>query len=123
MGARQELAAALTLVLPATVVIVTDVRDLGELAPELSGVMQIIRTSIDNLGRKNQLQHFELWVVDPHTDPTLAEDSLDANLDDVLEAIDGLDWLLWDKVERGIHPGGKYEAYKITIQTKSHFTL
>lgn len=122
MGARQQLGVALDAALPDSIVIVTDVRDLGELAPEITGVVQIIRTNIDNLGEKNQLQHMELWVVDPHIDPSLAEDSLDDNLDAVIEALARLDWLLWTTAERGLHPGGKYEAYKITIQTKSYIT-
>lgn len=122
MGARQQLGDALIAALPATAKIVIDYRDLAEISPEITGVVQIVRTRIENLGEQNQLQTFELWVVDPHVDPTLAEDSLEANLDAVVEALAGLDWLLWQTAERTLHPSGKYEAYKIAVLTKSHIT-
>ena len=122
MSVRTDLGDALSSVLPNTFRIITDYRDIGELPPEITGAVQLIRSTVQNLGIGRQKQTFELWVIDPHLTPELAEDSLDDNLDLVIEALEGNDWLVWTEASRTLHPGGKYEAYKMTIQHETFIT-
>lgn len=122
MSTRTQIGDAIREAMPDTASVLVDVRDLGEIDPAVTAVVQIIRERVENINTVNLIERFELWVVDPHTDPTLLEDYLDDSLDAVLEAINGLDWLLWTQAERAMHPSGNYHAYKITVHTQSYIT-
>jgi hypothetical protein len=114
VGARAQLAVALTAALPRSVHIVDN-----PAADQTSDavVVQLVRTSVrrhEKAPRGQWLAAFDIWVVVPHLDTADGgEDVLDDALDDVLEVIDANDWLLWEQAERTNYSDGR-AAYRIT---------
>lgn len=119
MGARADLAAALTEALPDTMQIVDDVRDLGVIDPEYTTVLQLLRLRLEPASTIGAYwTDFALWVVSPEEDPQLVDDDLDDRLDQVIEALQPLTYLGWTAAERDMHPSG-FHAYRITIRTRT----
>lgn len=125
MGARQDLADKLTDLLPATVKIIADTRELGELEGDLTGACQLVRQRLASAGRVGAwLQTFDLWVILPRTsadNPQELDDALDELVDSVAESLAGHDWLLWTEAEHENHPSG-YPAYRIPVTVASNST-
>lgn len=119
MGVRSDLAAALDAALPDSVQVVKTVRDLGELDPAVTGVVQLVRTQVAPAPETGSfLNTFDVWTVTPKTDSDLVDDDLDAALDALLEAMLPLGYLAWETAEREMHPDG-YHAYKMNVTVKS----
>lgn len=119
MGARQQLAVALTEALPPTVKIVRSPREVQIEAPT-TALVQIVRTAMRSLPQQPLgvwQADWDLWVVVPGSASDANEDALDDALDDVIEALDQTPWLLWDSAERTSHPSDLPNAYKITAHT------
>lgn len=114
MGARAQLAVALRGVLPSTVHIVDNPTQ-DQTADAV--LVQLVRTTVrrhEKAPAGQWLASFDVWVVVPHLDSADGgEDVLDDALDDVLEILDGLGWLLWEQAERTTYGDGR-AAYKIT---------
>lgn len=104
-----------------------------QLAPFLPGVKLVPSSrALDNLDRKvvqislmefsrlpeaPQGAHkatFTVTVVTPITTPQRAEDELDALVGDLVNAIDGIDWLSWESARKVIY-NDRYLAYDVTV--------
>jgi len=119
MGARQQLADALLEALGPTFAVIPDPRSIGELDPAKVGVIQLMRTKVAPTNHPGRLaQEFDVWLLDPFKSPEDGETHLDDNLDLVVEALDGMDWLLWTDATRGVHPDG-HPGYNFTLTTES----
>jgi hypothetical protein len=115
VGARAQLAGHLRQVLPDTFRVVDTIGDLGVLESPTVAAVQIIRTKLEHAEAQPMgayLQHFDIWVIEPKTDPDLLEDALDDALDEVLLALDNLPPATWVDATRQMHPSD-YHAYKI----------
>lgn len=117
MSVRSDLAAALKPLLPATIKIIHVPRSLDGLETNRPVVM-LYREGITKAPNAigHHLNDFALWLISPNIDPTRAEDSLDTLLDDVIAALDPLDWVNWSQVERSTFGDNQAPAYKITLQ-------
>lgn len=130
MSSRTDLATALAPVLAGVVLddrvgvkMVPTPRNLGEIDPGLAGVAQLVRREISPGSTVGRFRvEFDLWVVsavttgsvDPVTGSDDVEDHLDDLVDAVLETLDPLGAILWDKATRETHPDG-YPAYRIEL--------
>lgn len=120
MNVRQQLATALQGALGSAFTIVADTRDIARVDDQQRGIVQLVRTKITNGDRMHATVHeFDLWVVTPNLDSEgSGEADLDDVLDEVLEVIEGLDWLTWSEAVRETHPAG-YHAYQFTVSTQT----
>lgn len=57
---------------------------------------------------------FTVTVVTPLTTPQRAEDELDALVGDLVQAIDGIDWLSWESARKVLY-SDRYLAYDVTV--------
>ena len=117
MSVRSDLAAALKPLLPATIKIIHVPRGLDGVETNRPVVM-LYREGVTKApnGQGFYLNDFALWLISPNIDPTRAEDSLDNLLDEVIAALDPLDWVNWSQVERSTFGDNQAPAYKITLQ-------
>lgn len=67
------------------------------------------------------LETHQVWVLDPHVDREVSENSLDSSLDRVLRAINApeVPWLLFVDAERDTF-ADVYPAYRITVTLPSN---
>lgn len=115
MSVRTELQQAIEAGLT-NVKVVATLANLGELDPTYTGVVQVIRTDVTPSTQQPQgayINTFEVWLIDPHTDPEVVEDTLDALLDALLELFDDIGWLTWGKAERSMY-SDSYHAWKLS---------
>lgn len=87
----------------------------------ITAVLLVVRQRIEpgpTLG--TYLETHQLWILDPHVDREISENSLDATLDRVLRAIDHAEaqWLLFVDAERDTF-ADEYPAYRITVTLPS----
>ena len=115
MGTRNQLELAIAGTL-ANVKIVDSPRAFADVEAHIIGILQFVRVSIkpasNSMGQA--IEDFELWVIEPGTDPDEIENDLDALLDDVLATINPLPWLVWESAIRETHITNR-SAYKITL--------
>jgi hypothetical protein len=117
MGARSQLAAALTAAVD-QVRVVPDLTSVESVDPALRGLLQLVRTTVEPASELLRFRSgFELWVAANNAALEQAEDALDDILDDVIVALDSFGWLTWSTAQRDVHPGSNLPAYKITLTT------
>lgn len=101
-SSRQQLAAALALLLPADILIMPAPTALDPLGNELAAALVLHRKTIKpapaSMG--SYLEEFDLWVTVDGIDPEQTETALDTATDLVLVALDGISWLGWTAAER-----------------------
>ncbi len=98
--------------------VVADPRHVDLDDPSIRCVLQIVRQRIAPAPENPRgafAETHELWVVSSVTDPDLVEDALDDRLAEVIEILDGINFLTWSSAERRIH-GSNRHAYMISIQ-------
>jgi hypothetical protein len=117
---RQQLAAALALLLPADIMIMPAPTSLDPLGNALAAALVLHRKSIKPApaSQGGYLEDFDLWVVVEGIDPDLTETALDAATDLVVEALDGITWLGWTAAERDQFDEQK-PAYRIALSIAS----
>lgn len=109
MSPRTEVATALSLGLEGFQVIPT-IRALDGLN---GPAVLVIRETVTN--RTIHDDHaLAVWVLDPHQDPTQAEDPLDGWLDAVLAVLDAHPNLVWSTAERSLY-ADTWQGYRITV--------
>lgn len=123
MSTRSQVAAQLAAILPATLRVIDHPREIDTPGDDLTGVVIVHRRSIakhPHAGPGNYLETFAIWLIEPLVDEQLAEDSLDANLQLVIDALDGVSWGDWQTAERTTFID-TYPAYRVdlTLSTKN----
>lgn len=101
MSARTDLVAALRVAMPTYRITDTKGVQDGIKRPTVGVWMQSLTRRPEWQKGHAQL-NFELWVLVPQEDSDRADDALDDALADVLEALNGLDWLDWSTCTRGV---------------------
>jgi hypothetical protein len=78
---------------------------------------------VDTVGPADAGHRFYGWsliVAVPYTDPTgPADDALDASLEDVLYALEDVDFLRFNTAERATLEDQSYPCYRIDVTTKA----
>jgi hypothetical protein len=116
MGARAQLAAALKPLLPSQVKLVDVPRSLDGVEANKPVVMlyrEKLTKAPNAIG--DYLATFALWIITPGIDPKRAEDALDDILDDVILAIDAIDFIQWSTAERSTFGDSQAPAYRIDL--------
>lgn len=116
MGTRAELAAALKPLLPSTVKIIDVPRSVDGLEAK-KPVVILYRESRSKAPNAigDYIDSFTVWAVSPIVDVRRGEDGLDTLLDDLLLAIDAIQWINWEQAERAVFGDQQAPAYKITL--------
>jgi hypothetical protein len=116
MGTRQQLAAALKPLLPPRVKLVDVPRSLDGIEANKPVVIlyREKRSKAPNsIG--SYTDTFTLWIITPGLDPQRAETALDDLLDDVVLAIDGIQWITWSSADRSTFGDQQAPAYRIDL--------
>lgn len=116
MTLRADLAAALKPLLPARTKIIDVPRSLDGIETQRPVVMlyrERMEKAPNALG--DYFNTFALWIVSPNIDPVRAESQLDAMLEEVIPALDAVDWLNWNYAERSTFGDAQAPAYKIEL--------
>lgn len=123
MGARQQLADALTAKLPKTYQIIPVPRELDELSAKRP-VVQVIRLEVEHAPNQGSLKEtFQLWALTPKKDQPAAEDDLERVLFNVIKFLDTSPLVTaWTKATRATHVSGA-QAYRIdlTVYTEKEY--
>lgn len=116
MGARAQLAAALKPLLPPQVKIVDVPRSLDGIETN-KPVLLLYREKLEKAPNAigDYLATFALWVVTPGIDPKRAEDALDNTLDDIILALDRINFVHWTSAERSTFGDAQAPAYRIDL--------
>jgi hypothetical protein len=116
MGARAQLAAALKPLLPSKVKLVSIPRSLDGIESR-QPVVLLYREKLEKApnAQGDYLATFALWIITPGIDPQRAEDALDDILDDVILALDGVNFVHWSSAERSTFGDSQAPAYKIDL--------
>lgn len=116
MTTRSILVAALEPLLPAGTKIVDVPRTLDGFETK-KPVLMVYRERVAKAPNAQgaYLQTFTAWTVSPVLVGQKAEDALDAFLDVVIEALDGVKWLSWTTAERTVFGDQMAPAYKIEL--------
>lgn len=116
MTIRADLAAALKPLLPSNIKIVDVPRSLDGIEttrPVLMLYRERLEKAPNAIG--DYFNTFALWIISPNVDPSRAETQLDNMLDDVIPALDSVDWLNWNFAERSTFGDNQAPAYKIEL--------
>lgn len=117
MTVRSEVADALRAVLPANLKLVSVPRSLDGLEPGYPVVM-LYRDRLEKAPNAQGMYFstLSLWLISPHVDEVRAEDNLDATLDLVITALDGITFVQWKAAERSTFGDAQAPAYRIELQ-------
>lgn len=121
MTVRSELATALKAVLPTNYKFVQVPRSLDNIEPGRPVVM-IYRDRVEKAPNAQGVYFstLSLWIVTPHVDEDRAEDNLDATLDVVIAALDGVSWVNWKTAERSTFGDAQAPAYRVELQVATN---
>lgn len=116
MSVRSELAAALKPLLPTTIKIIDVPRSIDGMEAKRPVVLLFreSRAKAPN-AMGDYFDTFALYVIAPGVDTRRSEDALDNALDQVIDALDQIQWLNWSIAERSIFGDNQAPAYKITL--------
>lgn len=116
MSVRSELAAALKPLLPAKTKIIDSPRSIDGLEANKPVVM-LYRETVEKAPNAigDYFNTFAIWVISPGIDPVRAEDALDDQLDDLIQALDQISWLNWQSAERSVFGDNQAPAYKVKL--------
>ena len=116
MSVRSELAAALKPLLPTTIKIIDVPRSIDGMEAKRPVVLLFreSRAKAPN-AMGDYFDTFALYVITPGVDTRRSEDALDNALDQVIDALDQIQWLNWSIAERSIFGDNQAPAYKITL--------
>jgi predicted RNase H-like nuclease len=113
MSARTALRDALRTALPGYRVTGSAVVPSGISRPTVAVWQQsVVRR--DELGQDRATVNLEIWVLVGHEDPEKADDALDAALDDLILALQPIDWVQWSEAQRGVL-ADTFPGYNITV--------
>jgi hypothetical protein len=119
---REQLAAVFTALLPG-VLVVPDLREINELDPAYTKLLQIVRVTVKpGTSRGAYLLAHELWACLPSVDLETLENSLEDFADEVIAALETQTWLTWSVAERAAHPVNQMPAYRFEVDTLSSKT-
>lgn len=121
MSIRSDFATALKGILPSSIRIIDIPKSLDGLEANRPVVMlyrEQMTKAVNAQG--TYLNQFAVWIVTQYVDPARSEDSLDSVLDQVIDAIDDLDWMNWSVAERSTFGDQQAPAYKITVTVISN---
>lgn len=63
---------------------------------------------------------YRIWALVDGEDPATVDDALDVALDDVLDAIAGIEFVDWTAAERGLYEGN-WHGWRITAQAAAEY--
>lgn len=116
MSVRSDLMAAIKPLLPANIRTVDVPRNLDGLETN-KPVLMAYRDSVTKAANKQGawLHSFSAWIITPNIDSAKAEDNLDTALENVIHALDQIDWLDWSNAERSTFGDQQAPAYRISL--------
>lgn len=121
MSAHATLANAIRAGVPATWRIVDHERDTDEPDATAPATVTIKLDSVRRLPEAPAsgvyLAAWTLTIATPHTDPERADPEVFDRLLELVDHLDGLDWLRWTTAQK-VLAGGRY-AFDITIETQT----
>lgn len=121
MSVRSQVAAALKAVLPSNYKFVQVPRSLDGLEPGRPVVM-VYRDRLEKAPNAQGVYFstVSVWVITPYIDEDRAEDALDTTLDDVIVALDSIEWLNWKTAERSTFGDAQAPAYRVELQVATN---
>lgn len=121
MSVRTQLADALRGVLPANMKIIDVPRSIDGMETRRPVVLlyrERMTKAPNAIG--DYFNEIALWVISPNIDPKRGEELLDDSLDDVIVALDSINWVNWSLAERSVFGDAQAPAYKITVTLVSN---
>ena len=118
MTLRSDLAAQLKPVLPKAWKIIPYAANLDA---QKGIVVLFSQTAVQNLEQAPSfLSHtFSIFIIDPRTDPSTVEDSLDDSVGEVLWALKGLPFLVFDRADRVTFDNSQAWEIHITVLSQN----
>jgi hypothetical protein len=123
MSARKDFAEAIGQFLPDNVRVIDHPKELDALPGDVRAVVMISRTAVRLAANASGalIHSFELVVIEPSTQPGIAEDALDEITDELIVALSKLNWLTWSEATRSTYDK-KHPAYKFDIAAATSIT-
>lgn len=119
MSARKQLATALVVHLAPSVYRVIDHQDSVDQIAPTERVVIVYQARVAPTGGIGVREvSLEVWVLVPAADPALADDQLEASLEDILAALDTVTWAHWTDAERGVYADA-FHGYRITVTART----
>lgn len=116
MGARAQLVAALTEMLPDSWDVLDAAKSITAPDPTVPAVVAVQRLTIAPApaALAGYVETYNIWLIEPSFDMDFVDDNLDEHLEAIFTVLDPVVWLVWNVATRDLYDE-TYHAYRIEV--------